>query len=101
MHFSELFIVSDLAKGEEDSGGWGVHVEPTKRLLRLDPETAMAELQAHVNKVKQFLRHYYEICDQEGLEKAETVAEVRKAVFELDVSESYLEYLRKQHVTLH
>lgn len=101
MDFSELFTVSDLSEGDEDPGGWGVHVEPTKRLLRLDPDTAMAELQAHVDKLKQLLRHYYETFDKEELDKTETHAKVREAVFELDVSESYLDYLKKQHVTIH
>jgi hypothetical protein len=101
MNFSELFTVSDLSEGEEDPGGWGVHVEPSKRLLSLDPDTAIAELQAHVDKLKQLLRHYYETFEKEELEKPENLATVREAVFEFDVSESYLDYLKKQHTTIH
>jgi hypothetical protein len=101
MDFSELFTVSDLSEGEEDPSGWGVHVEPTKNLVKLDPSAAMAALQAHVDKLKQRIRHYHEAFDKQELENPQNVAMVRQAVFELDVSESYLDYLKKRHRTLH
>jgi hypothetical protein len=101
MKFGEMFTVSELFGEEEDPGGWGVHVEPTKALLKLDPDKAITELQAHVDNLKQLLRHYHETFEKKDLEKSENVARVREAVFELDVSESYLDYLKKHHRTIH
>jgi hypothetical protein len=43
--------------------------------------------------------HCHQAFTEEYLRNPGNLATVRKAVFELDVSESYLAYLRKQHTT--
>ena len=96
-----MFSVLDLSKGEEDPSGWGVHVEPTKRLLKLDPETAITELQAFVDNLKDLLGHYHQRFTKDDLTNPENLARVREVVFQLDVCESYLEYLKKQHTKIH
>jgi hypothetical protein len=101
MEFRELFVVSDLADGERDSSGWGVSVKPSKRLQELHPHRAIAELQAHVDGLKDFLAQYQNTHQDEDLEKPENLAKERKAAFELDVSESYLAYLKKHYTTIH
>lgn len=101
MEFRELFVVSDLAEGEEDSSGWGVSVKPSKRLQELHPHRAIAELQALTDDLKELLSQYHQTHLDEDLEKPENLAKERKAAFELDVSESYLAYLKKHYMTIH
>ena len=101
MKFSSMFHVSDLREGEEDHGGWGVRVEPTKRLLKLDSHAAITILQNCVDRLKDLLAHYHKIFTKEDLENPDNLAKVRKVAFELDVSESYLAYLKKQHRIVH
>jgi len=101
MTFSKFFSVSDLHEGEEDLGGWGVKVEPSKHLKKLHPHKAIAELQAYVDGLKDLLAYYHQTFSDEKLDKPENLAKVRKATFELDVSESYLSYLRKHYITMH
>ena len=96
-----MFSVSDLSKGEKDPGGWGVHVEPTKRLLKLDPEKAIDELQTFVDNLKDFLRSYNQKFTKEDFKKPDNLTRVREVVFQIDVCESYLDYLKKQHKTIH
>jgi len=101
MKFNSLFTVSDLRQGEADPGGWGVRVQPSKRLLNLNPDTAIVELQTCVDTLKGLLGHYHQVFTEEDLKNPEHLEEVRKAAFQLDVSESYLAHLRKQHKTIH
>ena len=101
MKFSKLFTVSNLSEDEEDMGGWGVKVEPTKRLRNLHPHKAIAELQQYVDGVKELIAYYHETFEEKDFERPESLAKMKKAAFELDVTESYLTYLRKHYQTIH
>ncbi len=101
MKFDKFFSVSDLPEEDEDTGGWGVKVEPSKRLQKLHPHKAIAELQEYVDGVKELLAHYHQTFDEEDFDKPENLGKLKKAAFELDVSESYLAYLKKHYQTVH
>jgi hypothetical protein len=99
--FNKLFVVTDLEEGEEDLGGWGVKVTPSKYLQKLHPHEAIAELQVFVDGIRGLLTTYHENLTQQQLENPENLGKVSKATFELDVSESYLAYLKKHYGTIH
>jgi hypothetical protein len=101
MKFSRFFRVLDLPEGEDDVGGWGVKVEPSKHLQNMHPHEAIAELQVYVDGVKELLTYYQQVFTDEELEKPENLGKLKKAAFELDVSNSYLSYLKKHYQTVH
>ena len=75
-----------IVKGEEDSEGQMIHVEPTEYLLGLEPHEAIDELQANVQSIAQQLEEYSE----EDLEIPENVEKVRDLVLELEIAQRYL-----------
>ena len=101
MKFKKFFRVSDLPEESDDPEGWGVRVEPSKYLQKLHPHKAIAELQIFVNELKDVLKQYHQTFTDQDLEKPEYFGKMRKVTFELDVSESYLGYLKKHYKTIH
>ncbi len=101
MEFRDFFAVKDLPEGEEDPGGWGVTVEPSKRLQKLHPTKAITALRGYVDELNALIAHFHQIHGAEDLEKPANMAKMRNAVFELEVSESYLAYLNERHKILH
>ncbi len=101
MKFKRFFAVEANPEGSDDPEGWGVKVIPSKHLQQLPPHKAIAELQSYVDTLKDVLKHCRQTFTDEDLEKPENFGEIRRVTFELDVCKSYLEFLEKDHKTIH
>lgn len=101
MKFKKFFTVTANPEGSDDPEGWGVRVIPSEYLQELPAHKAIAELQAYVDVLRDVLKQYRQTFTDEDLEKPENFAKMRKVAFELDVCESYLAFLEKNHKTIH
>ena len=102
MEFKEFFtVVKPGSEGVEDSTGWQVAVKPTKFLEKLPPHKAIAELTEYTQDLKDTLTQYRQVLTDEDLEVPKNFGKIRKAVFELDVAQSYLDYLKEHYTTKH
>ena len=101
MEFKEFFTVVNGSEGVEDSTGWQVAVKPTKFLEKLPPHKAIADLTEYTQDLKDTLTQYRQVLTDEDLEVPKNFGKIRKAVFELDVAQSYLDYLKEHYTTKH
>ena len=101
MKFKKLFTVTAKPEGSDDPGGWGVEVTPSKYLQKLPPQEAIAELQAYIDALKDILKHYRQTFSDADLDKPEHFEKMRQVAFELDVCESYFDFLVKNSKTIH
>ena len=78
---------------EGDPEGQRVTVKPSKYLKKLHPEKVIAELEAHIQNLKDKLIR----CSKEDLDVPKNRKKIRKLGFELDVAKTYLSHFKKKY----
>ena len=82
---------------ETESEGAKITVKPSKYLKKLHPEDVIAELQAHIQSLKDALIRY----SQENLSVAENRKRINKLGSEFDVAKIYLAHFKQTYEALH